>query len=471
MTALGNNKIICSVCQREFTEKEAEDQVVLMDPETGFAICQECNQEALNQHFTEKLMRDPNAPLYTYQGDPMYAAKEAAVQAKKEAKFNEIIQNESPSKIKAHLDEYIIGQENAKRILSVAVYNHYKRIVYNNKMAQCQKNGQKISENAPEEVSKSNLVLLGPTGVGKTAILEAISKYLGVPFAITDANTLTESGYVGLDPETCVKNLWLAAGKDPYKTQYGIIFIDEFDKLARKSGTNMMTTSDPGREGVQQALLKIIEGTVVNFAEMAGRRNPDAPGIFIDTKNILFIVGGAFEGIDKIVESRINSGGAFGFHMNSEEKDAENIDAIEDETDRFNALIDRVTQDDIKEYGIIPEMMGRLPIICTLHQLKEDDLARILEEPKNALIKQYQVLFGFDKCKLTFEKEAVREIARKALETKTGARALKTIMEGILLDIMYDLPDIVKKENKKMIVDITKHGMDDGNKFEIRKAA
>lgn len=462
------HEITCSICNRTFVNEEIRENIVYHDGKSGFAMCQACNEMVLAQHFERKADNNPDS-LFTYQDDPTLTAKETAVDSQRIKYFKEVIARESPSKIKAHLDKYVIGQENAKKILSVAVYNHYKRIVYSNNVENCKKLGKKINENAPDEVSKSCVLLLGSSGCGKTYMVESVAKYLGVPFATTDSSTLTESGYVGLDPDTCVKNLWLAAGKDIARTETGIIFLDEFDKLSRKSGTNMMTTTDPGREGVQQALLKIIEGTVVNFAEMAGRRNPDAPGVFVNTKNILFIVGGAFEGIEKIIESRINSSGVFGFRGENDDT-IENIDSIKDETDRFNTLMDKVTVEDVKNYGIIPEMLGRLPILCSLHQLKEDDLVRIMREPKNAIIKQYQVLFGLDKCQLAFEKEAIREIARRALETKTGARALKTIMEGILLDTMYDIPDLIS-ENSKMIIDITKKGIEEGNKFKIRKAA
>lgn len=289
---------------------------------------------------------------------------------------------------------------------------------------------------------------------------------LDVPFAITDSSCLTENGYVGQDPETCVKNLWLAAGKDIEKTQTGIIFLDEFDKLARKSETSRMTTTDPGHEGVQQALLKIIEGTMVNFQEGAGRRNPDAPGVFIDTTNILFVVGGAYEGIDKIVERRINRSSGFGF----DSKDTIGIKKTNDEIDRFNKLMDNITADDIKQYGIIPEMVGRLPIICRLHQLKEEDMVRILSEPRNALIKQYSLLFTMENAGLHFDHDALIEIGKQALASKTGARALKTIVENLLLKTMYELPDIVENapDSKRPCIYVTKDAIVNHKDFEIK---
>lgn len=245
---------------------------------------------------------------------------------------------------------------------------------------------------------------------------------------------------VGNDPESCIRNLYEAAGRDVKKTERGIVFLDEFDKLSRKSGENRSITADPGNEGVQQELLKIIEGGDVHIT-LANRKHPDAPTIKINTSNILFICGGAFEGIDKIIEHRIEGANGFGFAR----KDTSGIDSVKDPIERNNKLIDLLEPEDFKKYGIMPEVLGRLPIICKMHQLKESDLVRILTEPKNAILKQYNVLFGMDHCSLNFDKEALTEIAATAIKAGTGARALRTIVEGILLDTMYDLPEIAEK--------------------------
>lgn len=302
----------------------------------------------------------------------------------------------------------------------------------------------------------------------KTALLKALAKYLDVPFAITDSSSLTESGYVGMDPETCIKNLYFAAGNNVQRAEHGIVFLDEFDKLARKSGTSRSTTADPGREGVQQALLKIVEGTVVNFNPTATRRNPDQPGINLDTSNVLFIVGGAFEGIEDVIEDRLSESNGFGFGRDDED----GLDDIDDEAERYNALIDKIKTEDIKEYGIIPEMLGRLPIVCTLHQLKEEDLIHILTQPKDAIMKQYRKLFHLDGCDLKFDLDALKEVAHKALETKTGARSLRTIIENLLLDTMYDLPDLAAKSEDgiRPIVHVTKKNIED-KKFDIEYPA
>lgn len=260
---------------------------------------------------------------------------------------------------------------------------------------------------------------------------------------------------MGQDPETCIKNLYFASGNDIKKAEHGIVFLDEFDKISRKTGTNRSTTSDPGHEGVQQALLKIIEGTVVNFNPTTARRNPDMPGVFIDTSNILFVCGGAFEGIEDIVSRRVDSNNGFGFGK----EDSLGIEDIDDDMERYNKLIDNLTTEDLKEYGILPEMLGRLPITCKLHQLSKKDLVHILTQPKDAIMKQFRWLFRLDGCELAVDNEALEEIAQQALDTKTGARALRTIVENLFLDTMYDLPDAAAK-GEHPIVHVTKDNIE-----------
>ena len=286
-----------------------------------------------------------------------------------------------------------------------------------------------------DEIDKSNVIILGPTGCGKTALLSHLSKLLDIPFAVTDASSLTEAGFVGADVEVAVRNLYYAAGMDIEKTEHGIIYLDEFDKIARKSGANNSITADPGHEGVQQGLLKMLEGSVVEFTERGQRKHPEAPTIKVDTKNILFICGGAFVGIEKIVEKRLKKGESpIGF--------GSEVPSKEDTNKKFNELIHQVR--------IIPEIIGRLPVICTLETLDEDALLRILTEPKNAPVKQYEKLLAMDNVKLEFEEAALRLVAKKAIERKTGARSLKGIIEDVMLDVMFDIPK--SNEPRKIVI-------------------
>ncbi len=408
---------VCFLCRRP---ESVAGQMI--DLPNNIHICTECMQKSFdtmnqgNLNYQDLMSNIPNISmidLSSLQNQIPNSQKIKKRSKKKEPKKTLDLRNiPAPHRIKATLDEYVIGQEYAKKVISVAVYNHYKRVA--------------TGTMDEIEIEKSNMLMIGPTGCGKTYLVKTLARLLDVPLAIADATSLTEAGYIGDDIESVVSKLLAAADNDVERAEQGIIFIDEIDKLAKKKNTNQRDVSG---ESVQQGLLKLLEGSQVEVPVGANSKNAMVPLTTVDTRNILFICGGAFPDLENVIKERLNKQASMGFGAD-----------LKDKYDRDDNILEKVTIDDLRNFGMIPEFIGRLPIVFTLRGLTEDMMVKILKEPKNAILKQYQKLLALDEVKLEFEEDALRAIARKALEKHTGARALRAILEEYMLDIMYEIP-------------------------------
>lgn len=423
----------CSICGR--SEKEAGR---LTELPNHVLICQDCMQKSVDDmkkiDYSSLFENFPNMGVLNLSdlfGGPAAGKNAQKNKQEEEPKFD-MKEVPAPHILKKRLDKYVIGQDFAKKVLSVAVYNHYKRIAEEQKREEERKKAEKegrtkdVDDDLDVEIEKSNILMIGPTGSGKTFLVQTLAKMLDVPLAITDATSLTEAGYIGDDIESVVSKLLAAAGNNVAKAEHGIIFVDEIDKIAKKRNTNQRDVSG---EAVQQGMLKLLEGSEVEVPVGATSKNAMVPLKQVNTKNILFIVGGAFPGLTDIIKERLNQHSSIGFQAD-----------LKDKYDDDKNLIRQVTTEDLRQFGMIPEFLGRLPIICPLDTLDEDAMVRILKEPKNAIIRQYQALLGMDHVKLEFEEGALKAIAEDALKRDTGARALRSILENLMLDIMYEIP-------------------------------
>ena len=421
---------ICFVCRRPETATGK-----MIDLPNGISICSDCMQKSFDAMMNGQVdysqlmnMNIPGVQIFNMADMEQHVPKKQKIKKKKEGEEKKPlidIQNiPAPHKIKGKLDEYVVGQEYAKKAVSVAVYNHYKRVA---------------TDTMDEiEIEKSNMLMIGPTGSGKTYMVKTLAKLLDVPLAITDATSLTEAGYIGDDIESVVSKLLAAADNDVEKAEHGIIFIDEIDKIAKKRNTNHRDVSG---ESVQQGMLKLLEGAEVEVPVGASSKNAMVPMVTVNTRNILFICGGAFPDLEEIIKERLNKEASIGFRAD-----------LKDKYDKEENLLTKVLVEDVRKYGMIPEFLGRMPILFSLEALTEDMLARVLAEPKNAIVRQYQKLLAMDEVKLEFEEAALHAIAGKAKEKKVGARALRAILEELMLDIMYEIP----KDDNIGIVTITK---------------